>query len=224
MRLGFVGTGAITSAMVTGLSSGVAEPPAIRLSPRDPGIAADLANRFPRVSIASSNQDVLDHSAIVVLAIRPQIAPHVISELRFRPEHRVISVVSGLSLRLVSDLTTPAAKITRVVPLPSVANKRGPTAIYPPDGMVADLFAKLALRLKSKEKANSTHCVQRRQRLLLTLHLPTVLLPGWWDKAFRRAKLATTWRRSLADSATPLLRRRSAAFSLWLATMQPREV
>jgi pyrroline-5-carboxylate reductase len=143
MRLGFVGTGAITSAMVTGLSSDVAEPPAIRLSPRNPGIAADLANRFPRVSIASSNQDVLDHSEIVVLAIRPQIAPPVISELRFRPEHRVISVVSGLSLRLVSDLTTPAAKITRAVPLPSVAKKRGPTAIYPPDGVVADLFAKL---------------------------------------------------------------------------------
>jgi pyrroline-5-carboxylate reductase len=143
VKLGFVGTGAITSAIVTGLSSGVAEQCSIRLSPRNPGIASDLANRFPKVSIASSNQDVLDDSEIVLLAIRPQIAPNVISELHFRPGHRVISVVSGLSLRRVSDLVTPAAKITRAVPLPSVANRRGPTAIYPPDGIVADLFSTL---------------------------------------------------------------------------------
>ncbi len=150
MKLGFVGTGAITSAMVTGLSSGVAEPYSIRLSPRNPGIAADLANRFPRVSIASSNQDVLDDSEIVVLAIRPQIARNVISELRFRPDHCVISIVSGLSWRLVSDLATPAAKVTRAVPLPSVANRRGPTAIYPPDRTVADLFATLGTAFEAE--------------------------------------------------------------------------
>jgi len=143
MKLGFVGTGAITSAMVTGLSSGVAERHPIRLSPRNAGIAAGLANRFPWVSIASSNQDVLDNCEIVVLAMRPQVAGNVISELRFRPDHCVISVVSGLSLQRVSDLVTPAARVTRAVPLPSVANRRGPTAIYPPDGMVAGLFATL---------------------------------------------------------------------------------
>jgi pyrroline-5-carboxylate reductase len=143
MRLGFVGTGAITSAIVTGLSSGVAERSSIRLSPRNPGIAADLAHRFPGVSIASSNQDVLDGSEVVVLAIRPQIAPNVISELRFRRDHRVISIVSGLSIRRVSALVSPAAQVTRAVPLPSVASRRGPTAIYPPDRMVATLFATL---------------------------------------------------------------------------------
>jgi pyrroline-5-carboxylate reductase len=148
MKLGFVGTGAITSAIVTGLRSGVAERHSIRLSPRNPEVAADLANRFPGVSIASSNQDVLDDSEVVVLAIRPQIARNVISELRFRSDHRVISIVCGLSLRRVSDLVAPAAKVTRAVPLTSVANRRGPTAIYPPDRAVADLFATLGTALE----------------------------------------------------------------------------
>ncbi len=143
MKLGFVGTGAITSAIVTGLSSGVTERSSIRLSPRNPSIAADLATRFPKVSIASSNQGVLADSEIVLLAIRPQIAQNVLSELHFRPDHRVISVVSGLSFGRVSDLVTPAAKVTRAVPLPSVAHRRGPTAIYPPDAIVADLFSTL---------------------------------------------------------------------------------
>jgi pyrroline-5-carboxylate reductase len=71
MKLGFIGTGEITSAMVTGLSSSDAELHSIRLSPRNLAIATELANRFPNVSIASSNQDVLEHCDTVVIAVRP---------------------------------------------------------------------------------------------------------------------------------------------------------
>jgi pyrroline-5-carboxylate reductase len=60
MKLGFIGTGEITAAMVTGLSSSQTARPSIRLSPRNAAIAANLANRFANVSVASSNQDVLD--------------------------------------------------------------------------------------------------------------------------------------------------------------------
>ncbi len=143
MKFGFVGTGAITSAMVTGLRSGVAGQCSIRLSPRSAGIAAELASRYSDVTIASSNQDVLDGSETVVLAIRPQVAQEVISELKFRADHCVISVVAGFSLRRVSGLVSPATKVTRAVPLPSVADRRGPTAIYPPDATVAALFSTL---------------------------------------------------------------------------------
>jgi pyrroline-5-carboxylate reductase len=153
MNLGFVGTGAITSAMVTGLSSDGAPRHAIHVSPRNSVIAADLAHRFPSVSIAASNQDVLDRSEMVVLAVRPQIAPEVIAELRFRPDHRVVSLVSGLSLQRASGLSAPAAKVTRAVPLPSVAARRGPTVIYPADPAVADLFAALGTAFEVAEEA-----------------------------------------------------------------------
>src|SRR3979411_3353973 len=129
MKLGFVGTGAITRAIVTGLSSASAEQ-RIRLSPRNANIASELASRFPRVSVASSNQDVLDVSDIVVLAVRPQVAANVVSELRFRPEHHVISVISTLSLARISVLLAHATKLTKAIPLPSVAQREGPTAIY----------------------------------------------------------------------------------------------
>jgi pyrroline-5-carboxylate reductase len=85
MKLGFVGTGAITAAIVTGLNSGFGEQHSIRLSPRNAKIAFDLATRFPGVSVAASNQDVLDSSDVVVLAVRLQVALSVVSELRFRP-------------------------------------------------------------------------------------------------------------------------------------------
>jgi pyrroline-5-carboxylate reductase len=141
MRLGFVGTGEITSAIVTGLSSPDAGRYSIQLSPRNLKIATDLAGRFPGVSVASSNQDVLNTSETVVIAVRPAAAQSVLSDLRFRSDHCVISLVSGLSLRLVSELVEPASRVIRAVPLPSTAKRMGPTAIYPTDRIAADLFA-----------------------------------------------------------------------------------
>ena len=76
-----------------------------------------------------------------MIAVRPQAAQDVLSELRFRPDHHVVSLVSGLSLQRLSELVVPAVRITRAVPLPSAAKRLSPTAIYPPDQEACDLFA-----------------------------------------------------------------------------------
>lgn len=141
MQLGFIGTGEITSSIVTGLNfSGVAAH-SIWLSPRNPVIANGLANRFHGVSVAASNQEVLDHSDTVVIAVRPSSARDVLAELRFRPDHQVTSLVSALSLRSLSELAAPAVRIARAVPLPSAAKRLSPTAIYPRDPVAFELFA-----------------------------------------------------------------------------------
>ena len=141
MRLGFIGTGEITSAMVTGLSSSDAPLESIRVSPRNLAMATALANRFPDVSIAPSNQDVLDSCDAVVVAVKPNVARGVLSALRFRADHHVISVVSSLSVKSVSQLVGPAIGVTRAVPLPSTAKRIGPTAIYPSDPIADKIFA-----------------------------------------------------------------------------------
>jgi len=143
MKLGFLGTGAITSAMVTGLNSLGNGGHAIVLSPRNSAVAADLAHRFPLVSIASSNQQVVDECETVVIAVRPQIAESVLTELRFRGGHNLISLVSGYSVAKLSRLLAPATKVTRAVPLPSTARRRSPTAIYPENSGAVELFGLL---------------------------------------------------------------------------------
>jgi pyrroline-5-carboxylate reductase len=141
MQLGFIGTGEITSSIVTGLNfSGVAAH-SIWLSPRNPVIANGLANRFHGVSVASCNQEVLDYSDTIVIAVRPSAAQDVLAKLRFRPVHQVISLVSALSLRSLSELAAPAVRIARAVPLPSAAKRLSPTAIYPRDPVAFELFA-----------------------------------------------------------------------------------
>lgn len=143
MNLGFLGAGTITSAIVTGLHSEIDQRYSIRLSPRNSVVAAELAGRFPSVSVASSNQNVLDESEIVVIAVRPQVAREVLSGVQFRAGHDVVSLVSGFSVQQLAGLVAPAARITRAVPLPLAAKRRSPTAIFPRNPAAIELFASL---------------------------------------------------------------------------------
>ena len=89
-RIGFIGTGAITDAMVRGL---LASPPAVQavmVSARNAQIAARLAADFPAFAVSKDNQAIVDGCESVVLAIRPQIAEEVVRPLRFRDGQTVI--------------------------------------------------------------------------------------------------------------------------------------
>src|SRR5688572_7311625 len=97
MKLGFIGTGALTSAIVTGIRSVAGDPTPIIVSPRSEKIAADLASRYRDVQVAADNQAVLDACDTVMLAVRLQIAPEVLSGLRFRPSYHLISLIATVS-------------------------------------------------------------------------------------------------------------------------------
>ncbi|MBL1106668.1 NAD(P)-binding domain-containing protein [Streptomyces sp. 5-8] len=71
-RIGIIGVGEIGRAVVEGLSDGVEEPPEILLSPRGARTAAELAGRYPNVRVRAGNQDVVDGSDVVIVAVRPQ--------------------------------------------------------------------------------------------------------------------------------------------------------
>lgn len=152
MKLGFVGCGTIAAAMIAGLhDAGWQE--AITVSPRNAEVATTLAQRYANVTVAPSNQAVLDAADLVVLAVRPQIASQVLAELRFRPDHRVLSVIASLSLETLRSATAPAATITRAVPLPSVERREGPTAVFPPDDQVIGLFGTLGTAIALGDEA-----------------------------------------------------------------------
>ena len=148
MTLGFLGTGAITNAMVTGLCSDGAARETILVSPRNAETAAKLAARFAQVQIAASNQDLADRSDTVVIAVRPQIAEGVLRELHFRAGQHIISVVSGYPVRKLEGLVAPATHIARAVPLPSAALRQSPTAIYPADEIAAGVLGRLGTVLE----------------------------------------------------------------------------
>ncbi|MCV9967627.1 pyrroline-5-carboxylate reductase [Pararhizobium sp. BT-229] len=143
MRIGFVGTGAITEAMVTGILSGTPLASEVVVSPRNAEIAARLARMFPAVRIAGDNQEIVDASDILVLAIRPQIAEEVVKGLRFVAGQTVISVIAATDRDRLKEWVGQEVDLTQAIPLPFVASHEGVTAIYPPNSKVASLFSSL---------------------------------------------------------------------------------
>jgi pyrroline-5-carboxylate reductase len=143
MHLGFIGTGVITKAVVTGLVRSGISFDRITLSPRNAKTAAELAALDARVHVCASNQEVLESSDVVCLAVVPKIAVDVLRELKFDSRHHVVSFIAGMSLDRVGGLVRPAARIVRAIPLPAVAEGKGSTAICPPDGTAKSLFAAL---------------------------------------------------------------------------------
>lgn len=148
LRLGFIGSGTITAAIVTGLCKAGGGCEEIWLSPRNETRSARLAARFPRVHVGRSNQEVLERVDVVMLAVRPQVAQEILETLVFRAEHRVISLIATFSRDCLLDLVAPAKSVTLAAPLPSVAAQIGPTAIYPPDTVVEELFGRISVPLQ----------------------------------------------------------------------------
>lgn len=147
--LGFVGTGTIASAIVIGLCSRRTWPRRIVLSPRSAKVASKLASRFNQVRVATSNQEVVDASDVVFLAVRPQLAEQAIAPLKFRAEQRIISLIATFSRDRVASLVSPAQAITCAVPQPTAAARMSPTAIFPPDPFTSMLFNRLGVTFEA---------------------------------------------------------------------------
>lgn len=141
--LGFIGTGTITHAIVTGLCSAPDPPPQIWVSPRSKRRAWELAASFSNVHVANSNQEVLDRTDTVMLAVLPQIAQSVLEDLVFKDSHHCISLIAGLSHESLLRLIRPATRWTRATPTPSVGMRRGPIAMYPPDAESLAIFSRI---------------------------------------------------------------------------------
>lgn len=153
MTIGVIGTGAIAAAIVEGLSTDDKSAPDILLSPRNAEIAASLAARFANVSVAASNQAVLDGSGMVLIAVRPQVAADVLKDLAFSADHHVVSLMAIIGLDEVKAMVSPAERVTRVIPLPSTAQRMGPTPVFPPDKEVAALFNRLGVAIEVETAA-----------------------------------------------------------------------
>jgi pyrroline-5-carboxylate reductase len=140
--LGFVGTGTITKAVVTGLRTS-GHSCDIVVSPRNADVADALARTFDRISVAGTNQAVIDASDVVFLAVRPQIAARVLAELQFHQRQHVISLIATYSRQQIGSMLRGAGKVVCAVPQPTVAMMDGPTVIFPRDPIAASLFGRL---------------------------------------------------------------------------------
>lgn len=161
MKLGFIGTGVITKAIVTGLVHSRMPFEQIALSPRNAETAAELAELDARVRVCPSNQHVLDSSDVVCIAVVPQITPDVLRALQFDARYHVITFVPGFSTDALLKMVHPAKRIARAIPLPTVADGKGCTAVYPADDTARTLFNAIggAIEVADERQFDALHAV-----------------------------------------------------------------
>ncbi len=143
MRIGFVGTGVITEAIVTGLLRAEFTIEEIVVSPRSEARSARLAALSPLVRVASDNQDVVSACDVVFLAVRPQIAEEVVRPLSFTPGTIVASLIATIPIPTLRQWIGADVELSRAVPLPFVAELRGVTVVYPASAVLDRIFGEL---------------------------------------------------------------------------------
>ncbi len=153
MTVGFVGVGKIAEALTIGLCGFDDRRADVLLSPRNKVVSQRLAARFSGVKVASDNQAVVDGSDIVILAVRPQVAEEVLQALHFRPDQQILSVIATFSVDRLSSLVAPAKDLSRAIPLPPVAERKGPLGLYTHAAEVMRLLDGLGRVIRVDEEA-----------------------------------------------------------------------
>lgn len=160
MNIGFIGVGKIAGAIVEGLCTSDVRNTSIHLSPRNEENSKALAEKYAiirglnnKVRRLNSNQEVLDQSDIIFIALRPAAAKEVLSQLRFDPGHIVISLIPLLKYADLVKAVSPAGTVSRAIPLPSVRHHNCPIPIFQPNDTVTRLFSHIGQPLHVPDEA-----------------------------------------------------------------------
>jgi len=143
MKLGFIGTGVITEAIITGLVKSDYPVSDIFISLRNRKVSKRLAMMSSKIHVLDANQAIVDQSDMIFLAVLPQQAKEVLTPLTFGDLAQIVSLIATIPIEKLREWTSPTAPLSRAVPLPIVANHNGITTVFPPSQTVQELFGHL---------------------------------------------------------------------------------
>ena len=155
MKLGFIGTGNISSDVVNGICNSKILYNKIILSPRNKNKALKLKKKYKKIVIAKSNQEVIDKSDWVFLGVLPQIGEKILPNLKFKSKQTIISFISTINYSKLKKIIKKKIKIVRAIPMPPIALGKGPVAIFPPDKQVKVFFNKIGTAVEIKSESLS---------------------------------------------------------------------
>ncbi len=130
-QVGLIGTGNMGEALVKGLLHGhVCKPEQIFCSDTRPERLKVIRETYG-VKGTSHNAEVVKHSDIIILAVKPQIMKQVISEVakHLNLSKLIISIAAGVPLDAIESCTRKQLKLIRVMPNICVSVREGASAI-----------------------------------------------------------------------------------------------
>ena len=130
-QVGFVGAGNMGEALIKGLLHGhLCRPEQITCSDIRPERLKAIKEAYG-VKTTSSNSEVVKHSDIVILAVKPQILKQVVGDIGkyFEPSKLVISIAAGVAMESIESCAKQELKLIRVMPNICVSVGEGVSAI-----------------------------------------------------------------------------------------------
>ena len=96
MYLGFIGTGEITKSVILGILNSKIKYKKIYISRRNKKILNYLKNKSNKIVVLNNNQNIIDKSKIIFLAITPTVGRKIIKTLRFKKSSIIVSFISTI--------------------------------------------------------------------------------------------------------------------------------
>ena len=152
MKLGFIGTGKITSSVITGICGSSIKYSKIFISSRNRKIAKGLKRKFKKISIEKDNQKIVNKSNWVFLAVTPKVGEKIIKNLKFKSNQTIVSFISTITIPELKKMIKIKADIVRAIPLPPISLKKGPVPICPPNRKVKNFFNKIGSTVEIKNE------------------------------------------------------------------------
>ena len=143
MNLGFIGTGEITKAVVLGITKSKIKYKKIYVSKRNIKISKYLKKNNKKIIITSDNQEIIDKSNWIFLAITPSVANKILKNLNFKSNKTIISFISTIKIKELRKLINNKSLIVRAIPLPPISIMKGPIPLYPKNKKIKNFFNKI---------------------------------------------------------------------------------
>lgn len=151
MKLGFIGTGNMASAIMGGIIKN-------QIIPADEIIGADLfapgrerAKEQFGIQVTDSNKEVVEKAEVIILSVKPQFYENVICEIRdvIKENQIVITIAPGKTLSWLAEQFGKDVKIVRTMPNTPAMVGAGMTAACPNEHMTEEEIAYVRTLLES---------------------------------------------------------------------------
>ncbi len=152
MKLGFIGTGQISKAVINGILNSKIKISKIYISKRNSIISKTLSKKSKKIVIIKDNQTILNLSNWIFLAITPSVGNIIIKKLKFKKKHIIISFISTIKMNELKKFIKVKATIVRAIPLPPISLRKGPVPIFPPNKKVKAFFNNLGDTIEIKNE------------------------------------------------------------------------
>ena len=136
-QLGILGCGHLAGFVCEGLVAAGWDG-ALVVSPHNREKAQDFAERFG-ARVAADNQEVIDCSDAVLVAVRPAQV-EALAELAWPTGRLLLSAMAGVKIAALEALA-PAARVVRIMPISAARIGASPTPLYPDDPAVSALLS-----------------------------------------------------------------------------------